>query len=283
MKAPPFAYARARSTDELFDLLGRHGDGARILAGGQSLVASLNLRLSEPQILVDITHLPGLRGITVADGVVTIGALTRHAEVAGSDLVRQHLPLLAQAVQHVAHPAIRNRGTLGGSLALNDPAAEYPAVALALGATLVARGPSGVRRIPAARFFRGIYATALAPDELLEAAEFPVQAPNERAVFLELARRHGDYAMVGLAAQGRMEAGQAAGLRLVFLAVGDGPVQASAAMAAAQGGPLRDRIAAAQAALDTDLDPPGDLNAAPATRRHLARVLLGRALTEMAA
>ena len=283
MKAPPFAYTRARSTAELFDLLGRHGDGARILAGGQSLIASLNLRLSEPQVLVDITHLPDMRGITVADGIVTIGALTRHAEVAGSDLVRRQVPLLAQAVAHIAHPAIRNRGTIGGSLALNDPAAEYPAVALALGATLVVRGPAGVRRIPAAEFFRGIYATALAADELLETVEFPVQAPGERAVFLELARRHGDYAMVGLAAQGRMEAGQAAGLRLVFFAVGDGPVEARAAMAAAQGGPLRDRIAAAQAALDADLDPPGDLNAAPATRRHLARVLLGRALTEMAA
>lgn len=283
MKAPPFAYLRARSTDELFDVLGRHGDGARILAGGQSLVASLNLRLSEPDVLVDITHLPGLSGIEVEDGVVTIGALTRHAEIAGSETVRIHLPLLAQAVAHVAHPAIRNRGTIDGSLALNDPAAEYPAVAVALGATMAVRGPGGTRRVPASEFFRGIYATALAPDELLEAVEFPVQTPGERSVFLELARRHGDYAMVGLAAHGRVKAGRASGLRLVFLAVGDGPVEARRAAATACEGVLAERIAPAQAALDADLDPPGDLNAAPATRMHLARVLLGRALVELAA
>lgn len=283
MKAPPFAYLRARSTDELFDVLGRHGDGARILAGGQSLVASLNLRLSEPDVLVDITHLPGLSGIEVEDGVVTIGALTQHAEIAGSEAVRTHLPLLAQAVTHVAHPAIRNRGTIGGSLALNDPAAEYPAVAVALGVTMAVRGPGGTRRVPASEFFRGLYATALAPDELLEAVEFPVQANSERSVFLELARRHGDYAKVGLAAHERVEAGRAGGLRLVFLAVGDGPVEARRAAAAACEGVLTEKIAHAQAALETDLNPPGDLNAAPATRLHLARVLLGRALTELAA
>lgn len=283
MKAPPFAYVRAHSTADLFDVLDAHGGDARILAGGQSLVASLNLRLSEPRVLVDITHLPGLSGITVADGVVTIGALTRHADIAGSDMVRTHLPLLAQAVAHVAHPAIRNRGTIGGSLALNDPAAEYPAVALALGATMVVRGRAGVRRVPAAQFFRGIYATALAPDELLEAVEFPAQAPGQRSVFLELARRHGDYAMVGLAAHGTMRAGRASGLRLVFLAVGDGPVEATDAAAVACDGVLLDRIVPAQAALAANLQPSGDLNASPATRLHLARVLLGRALAGLAA
>lgn len=282
MKAPPFAYVRARSTAELFDVLGEHGADARILAGGQSLVASLNLRLSEPRVLVDISHLPGLSGITVADGTVTVGALTRHAAIAGSDVVRTHLPLLAQAVAHVAHPAIRNRGTIGGSLALNDPAAEYPAVALALGATMVVRGQTGVRRVPAPGFFRGIYATALAQDELLEAVEFPAQKTNERSVFLELARRHGDYAMVGLAAHGTVKAGQAGALRLVFLAVGDGPFEAREAAAAACAGPLLQQVAAAQAALGTELQPAGDLNASPATRLHLARVLLGRALAALA-
>ncbi len=271
MKAPPFAYTRARSTAELFDLMERHGDGARMLAGGQSLIASLNLRLSEPEILVDITHLPGMRGIATDGATVTIGALTRHADIASSPVVAQHLPLLAQAVAHVAHPAIRNRGTIGGSLALNDPAAEYPAVALALGATLAVRSPAGIRHIPASEFFRGIYATALEPNELLEAVSFPVQ-PAARSVFLELARRHGDYAMVGLAAH--RPANDA--LRLVFFAVGDGPTAAPHA-AAAHG------IAAAQAALASDLDPCSDLNASSATRLHLARVLLGRALTAMAA
>ena len=274
LKAPPLAYACARSTDELFGLLAEHGDGARILAGGQSLVASLNLRLSEPQVLVDISKLEGLSGIGVADGVLTIGALARHVDIERSAVVAAHAPLLAQAVRHVAHPAIRNRGTIGGSLALNDPAAEYPACAVALGATLRLRGPSGVRRVPAAEFFQGVYATALRADELLEAVEIPVRAPGERSVFTELSRRHGDYAMVGLAVHGVPSQP-----RCVFLAVGNGPVDARQAAAAfASGG-----VEAAQAALRRDLDPHGDLNASPATRLHLAGVLLGRALRELQA
>ncbi len=269
LKAPPFAYVRARSQDELFALLAEHGDEARILAGGQSLIASLNLRLSEPRVLVDITHLDGLAGIAVAGGVLTIGALARHADIERSALVAAHAPLLAQAVRHVAHPAIRNRGTIGGSLCLNDPAAEYPACAVAVGATLLLRGADGARRVPAAAFFQGIYATGLRAGEMLEAVEIPVRQEAERSVFLELARRHGDYAMVGLAVHGRPGAP-----RCVFLAVGNGPVLARrAAEAFASGG-----TAAAQDALADDLDPPGDLNASPATRLHLARVLLGRAL-----
>lgn len=283
MKAPPFAYVRARSTTELFDVLDTHGADAVILAGGQSLVASLNLRLSEPRVLVDITHLPGLSGITVADGIVTVGALTRHVEIAASDTICTHVPLLAQAVQHVAHPAIRNRGTIGGSLALNDPAAEYPAVTVALAATMVIQGRTGVRRVPAAQFFQGIYATALAHGEVLAAVEFPAQALGERSVFLELARRHGDYAMVGLAAHATIQDGRASGLRLVFMAVGAGPFEARGAAAMACRGKLLEQTAPAQAALADELQPSGDLNASPDTRLHLARVLLGRALAKMAA
>ena len=283
MKAPPFAYVRARSATELFDVLDTHGAEAVILAGGQSLVASLNLRLSEPRVLVDITHLPDLSGITVAGGIVTVGALTRHAEIAVSDVIRTHVPLLAQAVQHVAHPAIRNRGTIGGSLALNDPAAEYPAVTVALAATMVVHGRTGMRRVPAAQFFQGIYATALAPGELLASVEFPAQALGQRSVFLELARRHGDYAMVGLAAHGTMQDGRASLLRLVFMAVGGGPFEARGTAAVACRGLLLEQIAPAQAALADELQPSGDLNASPATRLHLARVLLGRALAKMAA
>ena len=227
----------------------------------------MNLRLSEPRLLIDITHLPHLSDITLTDGALVIGALVRHADLLRSELVRTHAPLLAQAVTHVAHPAIRNRGTIGGSLSFNDPAAEYPAVAVALGATLVLRGPGGTRRVPAAQFFRGLYATDLRAAEMLEAIEIP-RAPAHRSVFLELARRHGDYAMVGLAVHGAPGAP-----RCVFFAVGDGPVPAPHAAAAPS-------IAAAQAALADDLRPPSDLNAASATRLHLARVLLGRALTE---
>ncbi len=273
LKAPPFAYLRAETQDHLFALLAEHGDDARILAGGQSLLASLNLRLSEPRLLVDITHLPGLSGISLDDGTLTIGALTTHAAIDRSPLVALHAPLLARAVRHVAHPAIRNRGTIGGSLALNDPAAEYPACMVALRAILRVRGPAGPRRIPAKDFVQGVYATALGPGEMLEAVEIPAIKPDERSVFLELARRHGDYAMVGLALHGRR-----ASPACVFFAVADGPVPAPAAMAALPHG-----IAAAQAALAQDLRPAGDLNAAPATRLHLARVLLGRALTEFLA
>jgi carbon-monoxide dehydrogenase medium subunit len=279
LKAPPFAYLRAETTDHALAVLAAHGDEARVLAGGQSLIASLNLRLSEPRVLIDINRL-GFDGISEAGGAVTIGALCRHVTVERSDIVRRYLPLLAQAVPHIAHPAIRNRGTIGGSLALNDPAAEYPACVLALGANLVLRGPAGVRRVAADAFFKGLYATAIDPGELLEAVEFPAPAADSRAVFLELARRHGDYAIVGLAAQGRMVGDRATDLRCVFFGVGDGPVLARAASAAACEGGLASCIPRAQAALGEDLDCSGDLNAAPATRLHLARVLLGRALTQ---
>jgi carbon-monoxide dehydrogenase medium subunit len=283
VKAAPFAYVRAHDTASVFDVLAAHGDTARILAGGQSLIASLNLRLAEPAVLVDITHLPGLAGIAVADGVVTIGALTRHVAVQRSPEIARHLPLLAQAVPHIAHPAIRNRGTIGGSLALNDPAAEYPACALALRATLRVRGRSGVRRVAAIDFFRGVYATALAADELLEAVEFPIARPGERSVFMELARRRGDYAMVGLAVHGRFADARARDLRCVFFGVGAGPTEAPRAAEAASTRDLPHGIRDAQEALAADLDPHGDLNASPATRLHLARVLLGRALAQFAA
>ncbi len=218
-------------------------------------------------MLIDITHLPGLSDILLTDEALVIGALVRHADILRSDIVRTHAPLLAQAVQHVAHPAIRNRGTIGGSLSFNDPAAEYPAVALALGAMMVLRGPGGVRRVPASAFFRGLYATDLRAAEMLEAIEIP-RRPFHRSVFLELARRHGDYAMVGVAVHGAPGAPRA-----VFFAVGDGPIEARHAAAAGS-------IDAAKAALADDLQPPSDLNASSATRLHLARVLLGRALTE---
>lgn len=273
MKAPPFEYLRAHSQTEVFALLAAHGDDARILAGGQSLLASLNLRLSEPRLLIDITHLPGLSGIALDNDTLRIGALTRHVEIERSALVATHAPLLAQAVRHVAHPAIRNRGTIGGSLCLNDPAAEYPACAVALGATLRLRGADGVRDMAAEAFFTGVYGTALRPGEMLESIAIPALQPGERSVFQELARRHGDYAMVGIAVHGTRPAP-----RIVFMAVGNGPVMARHAAAA-----LPQGIAAAQAALAQDLDPAGDLQASPATRLHLARVLLGRTLAAFAA
>jgi aerobic carbon-monoxide dehydrogenase medium subunit len=282
MKAPSFAYARPDSLGEALDLLERHGEAARVLAGGQSLLASLNMRLSSPELLVDITGLKELAGVRVQDGALRVGALARHCEIERSAEVARHAPLLSQAVAHVAHAAIRNAGTLGGSIALADPAAEYPACALALDATLVVAGPAGERRVAACDFFRGLFSTALAPGELLLAAEFPLLAPGYRSVFLELARRQGDYAIVGVAAHGRVEGGKVSDLRLAYLGVGATPVRAARAAAAVEGKAcVPQTIAAAQAALGDDLDPSPDLHHAAATKLHLARVLTGRALAAL--
>ena len=282
MKAPSFAYARPDSLAEALALLASHGDAARVLAGGQSLLASLNMRLSSPELLVDITGLRELSGIRVHDGTLRVGALTRHCEIERSAEIARHVPLLAQAVPHVAHAAIRNAGTLGGSIALADPAAEYLACVLALDATLVITGAGGERRVAARDFFRALYTTALAPDELLLAVEFPLLQRGYRSAFVELARRHGDYAIVGLAAHGRVEGGKVSDLRLAYLGVGATPVLAGRAAAAMEGRSCDPQaVAAAQAALGEDLEPSPDLYHSAATKLHLARVLTGRALAAL--
>ena len=201
MKAPPFSYVRAATLAEAFQLWRDAGPEARLLAGGQSLLASLAFRLSEPGALIDISRVRELRGISQSGTAIRVGALTTHAELGRHELLRQHVPLLAEAVPLIAHPAIRNRGTLGGSLAFADPAAELPACCVALDAMIVARNAADERRIPAAQFFTGLYATALKPNELIAAVEFPVAKAGERAAILELARRSGDYAMAGVAAR----------------------------------------------------------------------------------
>ena len=283
MKAPSFAYAKPSTLAEVYDLLDRHGDEAKLLAGGQSLIATLNLRLSSPQLLIDITGLPGLSGIKADKGVLRIGALTTHSEVEHSPVIAEHLPLLAQAVPHIAHAAIRNAGTFGGSVALADPASEYPACCLALDAQLVIAGRKGERRVAARDFFKGLYDTDLKPGEVLVAGEFKL-APGYRSSFLEIARRHGDYAIVGLAAHGKIAGGKFSDLRLAFLGAGGKPVLAKAAAAAVEGKAYgAENIAAAQAALARDLDPPADLYSSAATKLHLARVLTGRALAALAA
>lgn len=283
MKAPAFSYARPGSLDEAFELLERHGERARVLAGGQSLLASLNLRLSAPELLVDITGLPGLVGISVSGDTVRIGALTTHRQIERSPEIARHLPLFAQAVRHVAHVAIRNVGTFGGSVALADPAAEYPACALALDATFVLARRGAQRRVGAREFFRGLYETALEPGELVVAGEFPVSAEGYRSAFLELARRRGDYAMVGLAAHARLAGGRIGDARLAFLGVGGTPVLATRAAAALEGrSPDAQAIADAQAALGGELHATADLHCSGATKLHLARVLLGRALAALA-
>jgi len=252
LKAPAFAYAKPASLAEALALAAR--PGAKVLAGGQSLIPSLNMRLSAPELLVDITGIPELAGVSLKNGALRVGALTTHAEIEASPDIRTHVPLLAQAAPYIAHPAIRNRGTLGGSLALADPAAEYPACAVALDSVFVLRGSTGERRVKALDFFKGLFETDLKAGEILVAAEFPAAKKGDRSVFLELARRQGDYATVGLAGFND---------RVVFFAVGSAPVLFS--------------LDEARKHLKERLKPVPDLYNSSATKLHLAGVLLERA------
>ncbi len=282
MKAPRFAYARPASIAQALALLAEHKDEARVLAGGQSLVPMLNFRVAAPKVLVDINRIAGLAGIKVGKDHIRIGALTRHVELERSPAIASHLPLVAQAMPHIAHPAIRNRGTFGGSCALADPAAELPACAIALGAAFVIAGRKGERRVAAPDFFRGLYATALKTGELLVAAEFPKAKPGYASAFGELARRHGDYAMVGVAAHGSTQGGKFADMRVVFFGVGDRPARAAQFERALEGKPAAAAtIEGALARLDADLDPRADLQASAAMKRHLSKVLAGRVLKQM--
>jgi aerobic carbon-monoxide dehydrogenase medium subunit len=281
MKPAPFDYHRPASIGEAFDLLDRYGDDGRILAGGQSLVPALNMRLATPRAVIDINRLPGLDAIRVAADGLVIGALARHEALERSPLVREHAPLLTLALPHVGHAAIRTRGTLGGSLALADPAAELPACVVALDARIRVEGRIGRREIAAADFFRGVYTTALEPGELVTEVVFPAAA-GWRSGFQEVARRHGDFALAGLAARARVEGGAIAEARLVFFGVGGAPVRARAAEAALAGRrPDTGVIDTARGALADELDPPGDVHGSPALRRHLAGVLLARVVAPL--
>ena len=282
MKAPRFAYARPASVAQALALLAEHKDEARVLAGGQSLVPMMNFRVAAPKVLVDINRIAALSGIKITKDHIRIGALTRHVELERSVDIARHLPLVAQAMPHIAHPAIRNRGTFGGSCALADPAAELPACAIALGATFVVAGKKGERRIPAQDFFRGLYATALKTGEILVAAEFPRGKPGYASAFGELARRHGDYAMVGVAAHGSTQGGKFSDMRVAFFGVGDRPARAAQFERALEGKPAAaSTIDGALAKLDADLDPRADLHASAAMKRHLAKVLVGRVLRQL--
>ena len=284
MKPAPFAYVRPDSLEDAIGVLDEHGEDARVLAGGQSLMATLNMRLSAPEIFVDIGRVPGLAGIEETDDGIRIGAMTRHAEVEASDLVASQAPLIASAMPHIAHPAVRNCGTFGGSIAFADPAAELPASAVALGARMTIAGKGGTRTVDADAFFRGLYETALEPGEVLTAVEVPGIGAGWKSGFMELARRHGDYAIVGLAAHVEMQGGRFGQGRLVFFGAGERPVSASLSAALLEGerwsDTLGDRIADA---LKEELDPPEDLNADAAMRRHLAGVLVKRVLGPLAA
>ena len=279
MKPAAFEYHRPVSLSETFDLLDRYGDGGRILAGGQSLVPTLNMRLVSPRAVIDINRLPDMDAIGLKPEGLVIGALARHEALERSALVKEHAPLIAAAMPHVGHQAIRTRGTVGRSLALADPAAELPACAVALDAVIGLTSRRGRRDVAAADFFRGIYTTALEPGEIVTDLTVPRATGSWRSGFEELARRHGDFALAGLAAHVRLEGGVIAESRLVFFGVGTRPVRARAAEAVLTGGDASaDRVAAARHALQNDIDPPADIHGSPALRRHLAGVLLARVM-----
>jgi carbon-monoxide dehydrogenase medium subunit len=279
MKAPAFDYSHPGTLDAVFDLLALHGEGARLLAGGQTLLATLNMRLSEPSMLIDIGGIAELKGITVQGPVLRIGAMATHSEIEASELVARHVPLLAMAAPHIAHRAIRNRGTWGGSIAYADPAAEWPACLAALEGTVVARGARGERRVTAKDFFIDLYTTALAEGEVITACELPLRETGDVFVFDELARRHGDYAIVGLALAARRAAQGMQRIRLAFLGVGATPLRVPRTEAALEGRALSaGLIEAAIETLKGELKPMPDLTHSAATKLHLACVLTRRAL-----
>jgi carbon-monoxide dehydrogenase medium subunit len=277
VKPAPFAYARAKSLDHAIELLSQSGGEARLLAGGQSLIATLNMRLSAPRLLVDLNGLDEMSGISVKDGMVEIGALTRHAEVARSPEIAEHAPLIALAMPHIGHAAIRNRGTLGGSIAFADPAAELPACLLALGGEADIAGPKGKRTVKADDFFRGLFETALGAHDVLTAIRLPAATSETRVGFAEFARRHGDYAMVGLAACAQADGQGLGDVRLAYFGVGDVPLRAKKAETKLTEGSLDEAVAA----LASDLDPSGDVQATSATKMHLAGVLLRRVARQL--
>ncbi len=280
MKSPDFDYIKVQSVDQALALLAEHGDDARILAGGQTLLATLNMRLSEPRLLIDITGLSDLRRITVQEGRVFIGALATHTDIESSGLITDHAPLLAAAVGHIAHRAIRNSGTWGGSLAYGDPAAEWPCCLAALDGVIVLQSPRGQRRVVATDFFQDLYTTDLQADEIVLGADFPAATTADWFAFDELARRHGDYAVAGLAVAAKFQGTTATAVRLCFLGVGNTPVRARQTEALLQGKTLdAATITAATASLKAELDPMADLTHSAESKRHLATVLAKRLLT----
>ncbi len=283
MKAASFDFVRATALSDVFAAFERYGDEARILAGGQSLMPILNMRLAAPQVLVDINQVAELSGISENHGTLRIGALTRHRDLGASALVAQHAPLLKLATPHIAHPAIRNRGTFGGSLSHADPAAELPACPIASDAVINVTSRRGNRAIKAADFFSGVFQTALEPGEVLASVDIPVVGATERVAFAELTRRRGDYALVGLAAKGTVDGRKFGNLRLVFFSVADRPIVAKETGAALEGKDYSlETVKAAEDALEADLhEVVADLHSSVATKCHLARVLVGRVLSQL--
>jgi len=284
MKPPAFEYHAPDSLDAALELMAQHGADAKVLAGGQSLVPAMNFRVAQPALLVDLNGLAELDTIRQSDdGELRIGAMTRQRRLERDPLVAQFAPLLHEAMPHVAHPQIRNRGTLGGSLAHADPAAELPVVTVALGARFRAQSANGQRWIAAGQFFHGLFTTDLTPEEILVEVAQPALAPGSGWSFMEVARRHGDYALMGIAAWVTLdERGICQQARLVYLNAGDGPVDArqAAQMLIGQRQSIKAIEAAAAMASENEIAPAGNVHASAAYQRHLARVLTRRALKQ---
>ena len=279
MKLPYVEYEAPATAAEAVDLLAEHEDEASVLAGGQSLIPLLALRLARPGVLIDINGLSELSGMSVIDGQVAIGAMTREYVAEESEMVADTVPLLAAALPLIGHEAIRSRGTIGGSLAHADPAAELPAVARALDAELVVRSRSGDRVIPAAEWFEGYLATARRPDEILVEVRFPAAGPGTGVAFQEVARRHGDFAIVGLAASLTLADGAISDARLAFAGIADVPVRAAEAEDLLVGEePSAELFEEAARRATDDIDPPADLNGSSEYRKKVAAALVRRGL-----
>ncbi|MCA3072220.1 MAG: xanthine dehydrogenase family protein subunit M [Rhodocyclaceae bacterium] len=283
MKAAAFDYLAPRSLDEAVEALSRHGDDARLLAGGQSLAPVLALRLASPAVLIDLNRVEGLGRLEIeADGSVLAGAMVRSRTLELSPELARLQPLIHAAMPWVAHVQIRNRGTLGGSLSHADPSAELPAVAVACNATMHIQGPSGRREVAAGSFFRGLFTTALASDEILVGIRFPACPAGRRHGFAEIARRHGDYAMLGVALSVDVDAAsRISAARVVLFGAADLPIRASAVEAALIGEPAVPGLAERVAPLAADgLEPRSDHQASAEYRRELAHVLVRRTLAK---
>ncbi|MBU3537840.1 xanthine dehydrogenase family protein subunit M [Polynucleobacter sp. UK-Gri1-W3] len=284
MKSAVFDYVKPKALQEALSLLEQGGDDARLIAGGQTLLATLNMRLSEPSVLIDITDIAELKGIAVVGDSLRIGALVTHTEIEDSELVAIHAPLLKAAAPHIAHRAIRNLGTWGGSLAYGDPAAEWPACSLTLRATMIIHGPAGERRISAQDFFIDLYTTSLEPDEILVATEIPLANKQEVFYFHELARRHGDYAVAGLAAVAQKQGEVLTHCAFTFFSVGATPVMATKAQELVDGQKLTEEvIAKAVAEARNEIEAIADITNSAEAKKHLIGVLLERGLKQMIA
>lgn len=280
MKPPRFEYHAPSTVEEVLELLARYGGDAKPLAGGQSLMPLLNFRLTRPAAIVDLNRVPALSYITEIDGQVRFGAMTRQRAIEFSPLVRARLPLLAEATRWVGHLPIRTRGTIGGSIAHADPSAEYPAILTALDGEVVIRGPTGERVVKPAGFFQTYLTTSLGADELLTEVRLPATPPGAGWAFEEFARRHGDFAIVGIAALVVVEGQRCRLARLAAAGAGPVPIRLRAAEAVLEGEGLAD--AAIEAAAQTArglVEPDSDIHASADYRRHLIHVLTARALT----